>query len=131
MLFGGNGSDVLTGDDGSDVLTGGNGIDTFQFEGPDEGVDTITDFDNDVILGDIIGIDSTGFGINLLVIVQDISEPIEAASRGNVGALRLFTDDAGTTGVYDNNGIYEIGIDPVLFDAENSIIDPESVKLVL
>jgi predicted extracellular nuclease len=43
-LDGGNGDDFLAGGDGRDILVGGRGADTFFFDGPAQGPDTIQDF---------------------------------------------------------------------------------------
>ena len=43
-IKGGSGNDYLRGGDGNDTLTGGSGNDVFAF-GPNDGNDTITDFD--------------------------------------------------------------------------------------
>ncbi|WP_319468823.1 FG-GAP-like repeat-containing protein [uncultured Pseudodesulfovibrio sp.] len=44
LLFGGQGDDFLFGDSGDDTLYGGNGQDTFYYHSPQEGTDTIRDF---------------------------------------------------------------------------------------
>lgn len=45
-IIGGGGDDVLIGLTGNDILTGGKGVDVFHFL-PNQGRDTITDFDSD------------------------------------------------------------------------------------
>jgi pimeloyl-ACP methyl ester carboxylesterase len=66
-LFGGNGNDALTGQgggdtliggEGEDVLTGGGFFDSFVFNNPGEGMDTIRNFD----FGAKIVISASGFG---------------------------------------------------------------------
>jgi Ca2+-binding RTX toxin-like protein len=61
-LIGGEGVDFLKGGQGNDVLTGGSEADTFYFDNPTDGVDTVTDFQAD---GDtLLFFDQTfGFGI--------------------------------------------------------------------
>lgn len=61
-LNGGPGDDILIGGLGNDVLTGGAGNDRFDFNNPEEGINTIRDFDR----GDnLIGISAEGFGSGL------------------------------------------------------------------
>ena len=50
-LFGSLGNDVLRGGAGNDTLSGGDGADRFVFDAVGDGVDTITDFDADDVLG--------------------------------------------------------------------------------
>ena len=47
-LYGNAGADVIFGNGGSDILTGGSGADIFYYVQTDTGIDTITDFENDV-----------------------------------------------------------------------------------
>ncbi len=60
LLIGGDGDDVLRGGTGSDIMTGGAGTDTFEFFAEDlaAGLDTITDFDDDIIVLREIGADA-------------------------------------------------------------------------
>jgi Ca2+-binding RTX toxin-like protein len=60
-LGGGDGTDYLRGGDGLDLLTGGRDDDKFVFDGPNEGADTILDFDR--AEGDQIWLSSFFFGI--------------------------------------------------------------------
>ncbi|MSO69049.1 MAG: calcium-binding protein [Alphaproteobacteria bacterium] len=57
-LNGGAGSDLLVGGDGNDILTGGSGSDQFDCNVQDVGVgaDTITDFTDDGVDGDILNL---------------------------------------------------------------------------
>ncbi|WP_375505141.1 calcium-binding protein [uncultured Nostoc sp.] len=63
ILAGGDGNDDLVGGLGKDILTGGDGADKFYFNSPDEGIDTITDFNN-ISDDDEIWISAEGFGID-------------------------------------------------------------------
>ena len=63
-LTGMAGNDILVGGFGNDILTGGTGADSFRFNAPNEGVDTIKDFT--VAQSDIIQILATGFGGGLV-----------------------------------------------------------------
>jgi Ca2+-binding RTX toxin-like protein len=58
-ITGTNGNDIIAGGSGIDTVTGGAGADSFQFNFPNEGVDTVTDFvpDDDTIL-----VSAAGFG---------------------------------------------------------------------
>ncbi|ELR98853.1 choice-of-anchor Q domain-containing protein [Gloeocapsa sp. PCC 73106] len=58
-LQGGDGDDILIGRGGDDLLLGGSGNNRFDFINPDEGIDTIEDFDEG---NDLIGISVDGFG---------------------------------------------------------------------
>jgi uncharacterized repeat protein (TIGR01451 family) len=59
-LDGGDGNDILRGGLGHDNLIGGAGDDNFHFASPDEGVDTITDFNS--AEGDRLVVSVVGFG---------------------------------------------------------------------
>ena len=61
-LSGDSGDDILVGGQGDDLLTGGLGADIFNFNKPQEGIDTITDFS--AIQNDIIQVSGWGFGID-------------------------------------------------------------------
>lgn len=66
VISGGGGNDRLVGGLGNDTLTGGSGgnsKDTFVFAFPNEGADTITNFDNRF---DTIEITPAGFGGGLI-----------------------------------------------------------------
>lgn len=62
-LTGGAGNDLLIGGPGADRLDGGLGLDTFRFNAPGEGVDTINGY---VIADDRIEVSAAGFGGGLL-----------------------------------------------------------------
>ncbi|WP_421726158.1 beta strand repeat-containing protein [Bauldia sp.] len=62
ILKGGDGKDKLEGGKGNDTLTGGGGKDKFAFDAPNEGVDTITDFDSGK---DVLQFSAKGFGNGL------------------------------------------------------------------
>jgi Ca2+-binding RTX toxin-like protein len=73
VLLGGDGKDTLSGNDGDDLivggaeddlLTGGEGEDRFYFETPNEGIDTITDFN---VSEDLIEVSGQNFGSDLVV----------------------------------------------------------------
>jgi Ca2+-binding RTX toxin-like protein len=60
-LVGGDGNDRLVGEQNADKMTGGLGANTFVYNSPTEGGDSITDFN--FAEGDKIEISSVGFGI--------------------------------------------------------------------
>ena len=82
ILTGGDGDDTLVGGLGRDILTGGDGTDRFYFNSPDEGIDTITDFDN-IFDNDEIWISAEGFGIDI--------DALDAVTTDGTGAL--FVED--------------------------------------
>lgn len=63
LLAGGGGNDTLAGGTGLDELRGGVGADVFGFSSPNQGLDTITDFN--ISEGDKIQVTTNGFGIGL------------------------------------------------------------------
>ncbi|MGF1498211.1 MAG: LamG-like jellyroll fold domain-containing protein, partial [Elainellaceae cyanobacterium] len=63
-LSGGAGNDVIIGGTGDDILNGGDGADAFFFASPNEGFDTILDFNP--AEGDKIQVSAEGFGSSVL-----------------------------------------------------------------
>ena len=63
-LNGGNGNDYLTGGSGNDSLIGGTGTDTFAFNGYNEGVDRLYDFNT---TNELIQVSAAGFGGGLSI----------------------------------------------------------------
>ncbi|WP_413168053.1 transporter substrate-binding domain-containing protein [Capilliphycus salinus ALCB114379] len=61
-LVGETGNDILFGGTGDDILNGGEGADVFFFSSPNEGFDTVLDFDP--AQGDKIQVSAAGFGID-------------------------------------------------------------------
>jgi Ca2+-binding RTX toxin-like protein len=61
-LDGGSGNDTLNGGPGNDTLSGGSGNDRFDFNNPQEGVDTISDFNRG---NNLIGISVEGFWLRI------------------------------------------------------------------
>lgn len=103
ILSGGAGDDTLSGGAGNDILTGGVGNNTFAYNSPNEGVDTITDF---VIADDTIQASAAGFGGGLAVGVLPANQfnytfqALGASTRFiyNPGTGDLFFDPDGTGG---------------------------------
>ncbi|MGC9503221.1 Ig-like domain-containing protein [Baaleninema sp.] len=66
-LFGGFGSDVFIAGEGGDVIEGGSGADIFRFDSPQDGVDTLLDFESSSFstlggVSDRIFVSASGFG---------------------------------------------------------------------
>lgn len=114
-VYGGNGNDYLSSSYGIDTLTGGLGLDTFYFDDPSQGIDTIKDF---VVADDTIQIYADkdaayfdyGFGAGLTPNAAITNEQfvigsaaVDASNRfiynQNTGAL--FFDQDGTGTNYD------------------------------
>ncbi len=89
IVNGGAGADVIFGNGGSDTLSGGSGADVFYFVATDTGIDTITDFENDV---DILNLQHFQFSS-----AQDV---LDAASSS--GADTVIDLGAGTSIVLQN-----------------------------
>ncbi|NER24167.1 MAG: calcium-binding protein [Symploca sp. SIO1C2] len=104
-LTGADGNDILIGGAGNDRLFGGIGADIFGFSSPNQGIDTITDFNS--AQGDLIQVLGSGFGGGLTGGVLDSdqftigSAATQASDRfiynDNTGAL--FFDPDGTGAV--------------------------------
>jgi Ca2+-binding RTX toxin-like protein len=62
-LSGNKGDDLIIGRAGNDLLTGGQGKDSFYFDHPNQGIDTITDFD---VSQDLIKVSGNNFGSGLV-----------------------------------------------------------------
>jgi hypothetical protein len=102
-LTGDAGANTFFGGWGDDLLTGGGGADAFVYFGPDEGIDTITDFAVD----DFLHISAAGFGGELLAGVA-LSEGIASET----GAFVQGSTSVGTSA----NFLYEDGV--VSFDPD-------------
>jgi len=126
-LTGGAGNDRLYGEAGDDLLIGGAGADTFHFRFPNQGIDTITDFDSSQ--GDIIQIAGNGFGGGLSAGVLD-SEQFIIGSTAADGSDRFIYND--TTGAFffdaDGTGslaqvqIAQLSTNPVLSSSDIVIV---------
>ncbi|SDK17604.1 hypothetical protein SAMN05216338_11038, partial [Bradyrhizobium sp. Rc2d] len=97
-IQGGGGADRITGAAGLDSLSGGAGGDTFVFNFPSEGMDTISDF---VPLSDSLEISAAGFGSGLvagssatLITASDVSL---ASHAGSIGYF-IFVDQGTNAG---------------------------------
>jgi Ca2+-binding RTX toxin-like protein len=100
-LDGGSGNDTLIGGNGNDSLIGGSGTDTFGFNGYNEGVDSIYDFN---ATNELIQVSASGFG-------GELSTPSLSASQFTIGT---FT----TTG--DQRFIYDDSTGGLFFDQDGS-----------
>ncbi|NES20941.1 MAG: calcium-binding protein [Symploca sp. SIO3E6] len=103
-LRGRDGNDTLFGGAGDDLLEGGIGADIFGFSSPNQGIDTITDFNS--TQGDLIQISANDFGGGLTLGTLDIdqftigSAATQASDRfiynDTTGALFFDPDGTGT-----------------------------------
>ena len=99
ILLGGEGEDTLYGGSNVDTLTGGYNADKFQFFSPEDGGDTITDFN--VSHGDVIFLWSIGFDL-------EIPSPIRVTLPNGPLASRHFVrsshaEDADDYFIYERN----------------------------
>ncbi|UCC57234.1 MAG: type I secretion C-terminal target domain-containing protein, partial [Gammaproteobacteria bacterium] len=119
ILVGGSDGDILTGGGGLDELTGGDGADTFVFQALNEGVDTITDYDDsesDVIdiadlltgfdaetddIADFVRVNSDGTDATLAV------DPTGNGSYTDIAVLSNITAGSTVTVVVDQNNTTE------------------------
>ncbi|CAN5513053.1 hypothetical protein BH10PSE4_BH10PSE4_35560 [soil metagenome] len=101
-LIGGAGADLLAGLAGNDSLAGGGGADVFHFDGLDQGVDRITDFQVGL---DHIQLRGSGFGVTSLADLDFVAGTIPAAATAKstlvynttTGALFFDADGDGAT----------------------------------
>ncbi|NJK58457.1 MAG: tandem-95 repeat protein [Pleurocapsa sp. SU_5_0] len=100
VLFGDNGNDTLIGGLGNDTLNGGRGSDSFVFNSPNEGVDTITDFNlND----DTLVFSAAGFGGDL--IAGEVESEMFTVGATATSEEHRFIYDAGSGDLfYDIDG---------------------------
>jgi Ca2+-binding RTX toxin-like protein len=106
ILWGFDGDDILIGGAGDDGLNGGAGADTFAFLSPNQGLDTITDFNS--AQGDIIQISATGFGGGLTPGVLD-SDQFIIGSAAVDGGDRIIYNDATGALFFDPDGTGVLG----------------------
>ncbi len=105
-LYGGIGSDLLLGNDGNDVLVGGTGADTFGFLSPNQGIDTIVDFN--LAQGDLIQISASGFGGGLTGGTLD-ADQLTIGSAATNGSDRFIYNDATGALFFDPDGTGALG----------------------
>jgi Ca2+-binding RTX toxin-like protein len=98
-------ADTLTGFSGADTLTGGGGKDNFVFNGPSEGIDTITDF---MVADDFLNVKSSGFG-NLATGTLDASRFVIGTAATTADHRFVYDDTTGTL-FYDSNGSASGGV---------------------
>ncbi|PCI97934.1 MAG: hypothetical protein COB14_08385 [Alphaproteobacteria bacterium] len=92
LIFGQEGNDIIAGGLGDDVIYGGSGADVFLFEGINEGVDTVKDFDFSE--GDLVDFSALLSGYDALT--DDIANFVIATEAG--GNTTLSVDQAGNAG---------------------------------
>ncbi|NEP10071.1 MAG: calcium-binding protein [Symploca sp. SIO2C1] len=105
-LKGVDGNDYLLGAAGNDYLQGGAGADTFVFLSPNQGIDTIADFN--LIQGDLIQISATGFGGGLTVGTLDVDQFTIGSAATNASDRIIYNDATGAL-FFDSDGTGAIG----------------------
>ncbi|NJO98890.1 MAG: tandem-95 repeat protein [Pleurocapsa sp. CRU_1_2] len=102
-LDGGKDNDYLSGGIGDDTLSGGKGFDSFVFNSPNEGIDTITDFS---VKDDTLVFSAAGFGGNLTVgMVKD--EMFTIGTTATTEQHRFVYDVSSGDFFYDSDGTGE------------------------
>ena len=110
QLFGGVGDDLLKGGPGDDILAGGLGADRFAFTDANDGIDTITDFDQ-----------SEGDLIDLSAIFED------ADLSGGLGGFVTLNEAGGDTFVQvDADGGGDTFIDLAILSDVTGIEGPKT-----
>ena len=94
-LDGGNDNDYLYGGSGLDTLIGGKGKDSFVSNSPNEGVDTITDFD---LNNDTLVFSATGFGSDL--IASEVESKMFTIDTAATSEEYRFIYDAGSEDLF-------------------------------
>ncbi|MBP0003299.1 MAG: cadherin-like domain-containing protein [Cyanobacteria bacterium SBC] len=104
-VSGNSGNDVLVGGNGNDFLSGGLGEDIFQFDNPNQGVDTLVDFGETLLGGvvDRIFVSASGFGGGLTPGVLP-SNQIAFGSTAFDSDDRFIFDRANGLLFYDSDG---------------------------
>lgn len=111
-LLGGNGDDTLVGGLGNDILTGRDGTDTFRYDSPSEGADSILDFS-----GDVIAVSASGFGGGLVPGVTLTTD--QTLSSGPPGQFLAAPGVTGPiAGIGLNRFIYNTTTGDLYYDAD-------------
>ncbi|NES00417.1 MAG: calcium-binding protein [Symploca sp. SIO1B1] len=92
-LYGEDGNDTLLGGAGDDLLEGGIGADIFGFSSPNQGIDTITDFNS--TQGDLIQISANGFGGGLTIGTLDIDQFTIGSAATQASDRFIYNDTTG------------------------------------
>ncbi|NES23297.1 MAG: hypothetical protein F6K41_31360, partial [Symploca sp. SIO3E6] len=93
ILIGGEGNDRLFGGAGNDLLEGGIGADIFGFSSPNQGIDTITDFNS--TQGDLIQISANDFGGGLTLGTLDIDQFTIGSAATQASDRFIYNDTTG------------------------------------
>ncbi|NER53165.1 MAG: calcium-binding protein, partial [Symploca sp. SIO1A3] len=92
-LHGIDGNDILIGGEGNDRLFGGTGADIFGFSSPNQGIDTITDFNS--TQGDLIQVSANGFGGGLTIGTLDIDQFTIGSAATQASDRFIYNDTTG------------------------------------
>ncbi|NES00293.1 MAG: hypothetical protein F6J86_42005, partial [Symploca sp. SIO1B1] len=92
-LHGSDGNDILLGGVGDDLLEGGTGADIFGFSSPNQGIDTITDFNS--TQGDLIQISANDFGGGLTIGTLDIDQFTIGSAATQASDRFIYNDTTG------------------------------------
>ncbi|NES25742.1 MAG: calcium-binding protein [Symploca sp. SIO3E6] len=92
-LTGAGGNDILIGCTGNDRLYGGTGADIFGFSSPNQGIDTITDFNS--TQGDLIQISANDFGGGLTLGTLDIDQFTIGSAATRASDRLIYNDTTG------------------------------------
>ncbi|NEP14763.1 MAG: calcium-binding protein [Symploca sp. SIO2C1] len=105
-LYGWDGNDTLLGGTANDYLHGNAGADTFAFSSPNQGIDTITDFN--LAQADLIQVSASGFGGGLTVGTLD-ADQFTIGSAATNGSDRIIYNDATGALFFDPDGTGALG----------------------
>ncbi|NER52245.1 MAG: calcium-binding protein, partial [Symploca sp. SIO1A3] len=106
VLYGAEGNDILLGGGGNNYLQGGVDADTFAFSSPNQGIDTITDFN--LAQADLIQVSASGFGGGLTVGTLD-ADQFTIGSAATNGSDRFIYNDATGALFFDPDGTGALG----------------------
>ncbi|NER52692.1 MAG: calcium-binding protein, partial [Symploca sp. SIO1A3] len=105
-LLGRDGNDTLIGGAGNDYLQGSAGADTFGFLSPNQGIDTIADFNS--IQADRIQVSASGFGGGLTVGTLDVDQFTIGSAAINESDRIIYNDATGAL-FFDSDGTGALG----------------------
>lgn len=103
IIRGGRGDDTLIGGRGDDILAGGLGENTFVFDGLNDGIDTITDYEEGLDALDLTGLLADALSDDLPAGAElgDIIDQYVQALEGEDGSVTIGVDTNGETGGSD------------------------------
>ena len=98
-IIGSRASEVISGGLGADLLTGGGGSDLFTYDTPQEGMDTITDFNKD---DDIIQVSGAKFSASL--VTGETLNPLQFSLGALTASTRFIYNSATGLLSFDADG---------------------------